>query len=371
MPKTSVDISGSRIKERRKKWDLTQEYIAECCQTTRQHISQLEKQEFSRTNLEMLYSLSDVLRCTTDYLQGRVEQPDQILTAYIDLINDKKDGQNKPVRKERVLRKAFQSGDFRDSLIQKIYTFEPYKRLALLTVIKCLKNADEQQVNSFKALCKTFFSYTPKYEKKVLCSQDYIYCHIRDEILPNIEEDLYQFVFSDYALELEQCKMQNAEFNTNIKQNLGDFQKETKQRLHLAIKSAAIPHINNLFSIKNAIVSNEDNSSSTKNAVIPDKNNAPSIKNTALSDKTKLSFYKQYTMERTLETTAYILNCMLIAIKRQLKSKDLFQYFSHTKTLKERMELMRKLQKFLTLRQDTYVQTIVKDIFSFFNEEMK
>lgn len=321
-----LEICGERLKELREKWGLSQDYLADFCGTSKQQISRLEQEGESRTDRELIYSLSDVLRCTTDYLQGYVDNPDEIITYYFDEITTE-DGDKKQVKRKRILRKMFQAGDFRDSIIHKIYVLSSSKRSALYTLINCLKNADDSQVDAFKCICTELFSYTPKYEKKILSVQDYIFCRIRDEILPNIEEEAYKFVFSDYAPELESCKMEDSKFNLVISQNLGDFQKETKQKLRLKIKNAVIPN------------------------------------------KHRPSSDHYYTMERVYETVDYILKCTKITIESQLSSSVLNQYLPHTKTSVERVDLMVKLQKFLSLEVKKYSQLIIKDIFTFFKEK--
>ncbi len=321
-----LEISGKRLKELREKWELSQEYIANFCGTSRQQICRLEKDEEHRTSKELLNSLSDVLRCTPDYLQGYVDNPDEIRTCYIDKITTN-NGDKQPVRQERIIRKMFQAGDFRDSIIHKIYVLPPSKRSALYTLIDCLKNADDSQVEAFKRICIELFSYTPKYEKKILCVQDFVYCKISDEILPNIEEEAYQFIFSNYAPELESCKMEEANFSRAINQNLGDFQKETKQKLQLKIKNAVIP---------NKHLSSNDH---------------------------------YFTLERVKETVDYISKCIMTSINNQLDSSVIDQYLPHTKTSTEREELMIKLQKHLSLEIKNYSQPIIKDILTFFKEK--
>lgn len=383
MPK-KLEICAERIIELRKKNHLTQNDLADLCSLSRQQIHQFENKKVFRTDKDLIFRLSNALCCTPDYLQGLVDAPDQIRSGYTikteidnqkqvkiiqvpsdvlkklctyfdkNKIDDNDKSKEKtievsfeilnlihkhfpkiepnnisptPNQAPLVLSKPFQTGNFRDALIHKIYSLPSSRQSALFTIIDWMKCADDAQIDSFKRIGKEIFSYTPKYEKKILSVQDYIFCRIRDEILPNIEEEAYKFVFSEYASELESSKMEDSKFNAAISQNLGDFQKETKQKLQLKIKNAVIP---------NKHLSSHDH---------------------------------YYTMERVRETIDYILKCLMISINKELISSDLDQYLPHTKTPAERADLMAKLQKFLSFEVKKYSQPVVKDILTFFKQK--
>ena len=189
----------------------------------------------------------------------------------------------------------------------------------------CLKNCSDEEAKTFESMSKAFFHFNPKYEKATLRSHDYIFTTLRNEILPAIEEDAYKFIFTTYSSDLDLCKMSDPDFRNAIDQNLGDFKKECKQKLHSKIKSAVIPY-----------------------RQTPDN----SISKNDIGD-----------------TISYVLECL----QNDVEAKVASSFFKKkpikippVKSHKDKADILRKLQRTLYLRKDTYAKELLNDIKEFF-----
>lgn len=77
-------IKGERIKELRKKLNLTQSQLAELAGTTQQTIYAMEKNKIKTIKTPRLEQLSDALNTSTDYLLGRTDIENMELYNIVD-----------------------------------------------------------------------------------------------------------------------------------------------------------------------------------------------------------------------------------------------------------------------------------------------
>lgn len=311
MPNIKVEIIGKRVKELREQYGYSQKYLADNCHCTRQRINQIETSDKTGIDEGALNELSILLQCSPDYLKGTVDKPDQICTGYDGI----------------VLTKPFDTGDFRDLLIRKISTTSSNKWPIINTLLDCLKACDDDEAKRFEGICKEFFSYKPQYEECVLKCPDYIYTKIRDEILPNIEMNVYNYLFLYYRENIDSCSLEDSEFKTALLQNLGDFRKECKQKFYLKIQSAVIPN-------KRPV----DSSSSITTINIS-------------------------------ELVEYILKCVLSEIESQISKNNFKKLFSNKiYSFEEKRSIIKRLRDHMYLRVKRYAKPFVNDLFTFFKK---
>lgn len=353
MPSQNQEILSERVKLLRKKFRLSQQYIADSCGCTRQYINTIEKKN-TCVNPELLWNLSNILLCSPDYLLGRVAEPNQILSDYHD-------------EEGKILSCPFQLGDFRDDLMRKIYIMSPDRIFTMHTIADCLKQCTDTEVNTFQHISKAFFHYKPKYEQTVLRIHDYIFCKLRDEILPNIQKDAYKFIFSTYRSDLECCKLTDNIFKNELDQNLGDFLRECKQKLQIKIKNAVIPNKqtpdksiseNDIDEIINHILECIKNDVEQKYA-------SHSFKEQLKSNKDTSSVTKDYIAPEDISLLLDDIVSFIKADINEILSKEPIKP-PLTKSHQEKASILRDLRRNLYLRRDTYSKQLLDDIRQFF-----
>lgn len=81
-------------------------------------------------------------------------------------------------------------------------------------------------------------------------TQFYIYNQLRSHIIPNLCTDAYNFIYaSETSALIQKCNMEDKHFADYLNQQLGDFQKESKQKFHQKIKNATEGQINESNSV--------------------------------------------------------------------------------------------------------------------------
>ena len=66
-------IDGARLQEARLRENLSQQRLGELIGKDQQYISKLEREVLPGMTVETLERLANALKCTTDYLLGRVD----------------------------------------------------------------------------------------------------------------------------------------------------------------------------------------------------------------------------------------------------------------------------------------------------------
>lgn len=139
--------------------------------------------------------------------------------------------------------------------------------------------------------------------------------------------DAYNYVFTIYREKIASCSLEDSEFKAALDQNLGDFQKECKQKFQLKIQSAVIPN------------KRSDDSSSS------------------------------ITINNISEIVEHILMCILSSIEREINSNDFKKCLpNNIHSLQERRSIMEGLRKHMVLRVKSYTKNFVDDISNFFKK---
>jgi transcriptional regulator with XRE-family HTH domain len=108
---------AKRLKERRLEKKLTQEQLAKIVNTKKTTISNYENQHSTPSN-EMLSKLADALDCTSDYLLGRKDFPQQPLHKIVYKIID--EGVNKAIMEYDSKFNPYKDG------LENVSEFNPY-----------------------------------------------------------------------------------------------------------------------------------------------------------------------------------------------------------------------------------------------------
>ena len=230
------NIIGERVQKLRKLHQYTCEDLGKYCGCKRQRIYQIESEQSCGMEEDKINKMAYFLGCTPDYLQGLVEKTDELLQ-----INTRTDEQGNSYIEKTVLKLSLVPGDFRSSLLQKVLCLEPERMYKLNSLLDLFAEASDSDLASFEQYFKVLPSSKSQYSKTVPDAQFYIYNQLCSHIVPNLCTDAYNFIYtSETSASIQKCNMEDKNVKNHLDQQLGDFQKEAKQKLHQKIRNAIV-----------------------------------------------------------------------------------------------------------------------------------
>lgn len=313
-------INGKRVRELRELQQYTLDDLGKYCGCSRQRIHQIESGKSCVMEDDKLNKIAYFLGCTSDYLVGLVEHTDEIVHRSI---TENALGElcieNTPVKL------ALKPGDFRSSLLQKILCLEPERIYRLDSILDLFTAAEDSDLESFERYFKALLSSKPQYHKTVPDAKFYIYNQLCSHIVPNLCKDAHDFIYSSKISEsIQECDMEDKDFTNHLEQQLGDFQKESKQKLHQKIS----------------------------NAIVGQKNKNSSIFSLSKADLDEI-------MENSSNYFCYLLQ------EKLTKDKYIMGLLPQAKSKKERLLLIQSLNKYLMHSVQTYSDGLITELKNF------
>lgn len=317
-----MKINGKRVRELRELQQYTLDDLGKYCGCSRQRIHQIESGKSCVMEDDKLNKIAYFLGCTPDYLLGLVEHTDEIINRSV---TENALGElcieNTPVKL------TLKPGDFRSSLLQKILCLEPERMYRLDSILESFREAEDSDLASFERYFEALLSSKPQYSKTIPDPKFYIYNQLRSHIIPNICQDAHDFIYaSEISKSIQECDMEDKNLTNHLDQQLGDFQKETKHKLHQKIK----------------------------NAVIGQKN-----KNSAVFSVSKTD------LDEIMENVA---NYFYILLREKIaKDKGLMDSLPNTKSENDRQTLIQNLNKYLLRSVQSHSDSVISDLKNFLN----
>ena len=320
------NIIGERVQKLRKLHQYTLDDLGKYCGCKRQRIYQIESGQSCVMDEDKLNKMAYFLGCTPDYLQGLVEKTDELLQ-----INTRIDEQGNSYIEKTVLKLSLVPGDFRSSLLQKVLCLEPERMYRLNSILDLFTAVEDSDLESFELYFKALLLSKPQYRKTVPDTQFYIYNQLRSRIIPNLCTDAYNFIYaSETSALIQKCNMEDKHFADYLNQQLGDFQKESKQKFHQKIKNATEGQIN------------ESNS----------------VFSLSASD-----FYE------IIENVSHYFNMLLC--EKITNDKCFINSLPNTKSMNERQELIQGINKYLMRFMQSYSNDVIAELKNFLNSSKK
>lgn len=323
---TQMKINGKRVRELRDLHHYTLDDLGKYCDCTRQRIHQIESGKSCVMEEDKLNKMAYFLGCTPDYLQGLVEKTDELLQ-----INTRIDEQGNSYIEKTVLKLSLVPGDFRSSLLQKVLCLEPERMYQLNSFLDLFAEASDSDLESFERYFEALLLSKPQYRKTVPDTKFYIYNRLCSHIIPNLCMDAYNFIYaSEASASIQECNMEDKHFADYLNQQLGDFQKESKQKFHQKIKNATEGQIN------------ESNS----------------VFSLSASD-----FYE------IIENVSHYFN--MILCEKITKEKCFINSLPNTKSMNERQELIQDIHKYLMRFMQSCSNDVIAELKNFLNSSKK
>lgn len=169
-----IKISGKRLKDCREEKGLSQKILAELSKVTKQSISRIENSGDTQAGEELVERLAYVLGCTTDFLQGNVDDPNQVI----------RDGQ--------VLTRGLIKGGAKERLVSEIRKLPSNRLPALVIIADCLSKYTKQQTDTLAAISQSLLSVKSYNPQSLFSLEDQIALKLQDEYLPLLCEDVYE-----------------------------------------------------------------------------------------------------------------------------------------------------------------------------------
>lgn len=323
---TQMKINGKRVRELRELQQYTLDDLGKYCGCSRQRIHQIEFGQSCVMEEDKLNKMAYFLGCTPDYLQGLVKNTDELLQR-----NIRTDEQGKTYIEKTVLKLSLVPGDFRSSLLQKVLCLEPEYMYRLDSILDLFTVAEDSDLESFERYFKALLSSKPQYSKTVPDTKFYIYNQLCSHIVPNLCKDAYNFIYaSETSASIQECDMEDKNFTKHLDQQLGDFQKEAKQKLHQKIK----------------------------NAIIGQKNKNISTFSLSVSD-----------LDEIIENVSHYFNMLLC--EKITNDKRFINSLPNTKSMNERQELIQDIHKYLMRFMQSCSNDVISELKIFLNPSKK
>ena len=333
--KNKVPIISQRAKEHfdiiAKTDHKTQADLADYCRVTRQRINQiLNGSGTCYVDQIVAKKLKRYLRVTLDYLSGYTDNPQAKVHSYKGLDRDTNTSYTERIE----LMLPFMQPDHVTRLQQRITNLTSFQQGALDTILDFLEQSNSpKECERVIKICSSLIenSEPPTFQN----TQDYIYNDMRYNILPDLAAEILDILYTDkYSQALAATSFTDTEFITFLKQNLGDFKKETKQLFQSKLRRVL------------SVYKNLENTSSEK----------------VLTTKPFLS------LNKVIEITGEVLYWSKSKIERYLDENYPQSSFTIPGSLAE-TELRKDFQKYLEKRSKEYTESMIKDIEKYINKQ--
>lgn len=222
-----VKIDHIRLQKLRteNKYSLSQ--LANVCNCSRQYIHSIENGKHEKIAKFRLLQLADFLGCTPDYLQGDVQDKNEIIHS--------KDANGQP----HILKTVLTKGLIQDQLLTNLAMLPDEYKFRLNKIVNTCATLDNSQLAVIEKTIDNLVSTSGRYSDAKAEPKAYIYYRLDEYILPHTAEQAKQFIYaSKFSPMFEKLDMEK-QILEYVNSQLGIFQKETNNYLKATLKSIA------------------------------------------------------------------------------------------------------------------------------------
>lgn len=249
-----VRIIGERVKKLREQLEYSLQDVGKYCGCTKQNIEHIENGKSNTTSLSILKKLSKLLACTPDYLSGNVDQCDQTISK-----TSTTDSNGESMIETHIYTNAIRNCDFQGHLIQQILFLPEDRQYRLDKILNFFHTSDNTELQILENFIDAWVPTKEQFIETKTNPKYYIYQKITSSIMPELCKYAYDFIYSSKITpSIEKCNLEDNAIRAHINQHLGDFKKESKQKLNAKIRAAVIGHKNEIQSLHKFSVFKED-----------------------------------------------------------------------------------------------------------------